>query len=118
LKAESDSSDLGGNLVAKMPVFAAYAHGGSPSNFPFIGQVSPDRKTIQPVILPGQSSFLTDLTLLILLWDTVKDELELGDALPLADVDLKAPLPYRDVLCVGKNYLEHANVRIPGRCSA
>ncbi|KZO98402.1 hypothetical protein CALVIDRAFT_535495 [Calocera viscosa TUFC12733] len=91
-----------------MPIFAAFTHAGFASNFPYIGQVSSDHETIQPVTLPGQSSPLTDLTLLILLWDTVKDELELGDKLSLSDVELKAPLPYRDVLCVGKNYMEHA----------
>ncbi|EJU01914.1 hypothetical protein DACRYDRAFT_107649 [Dacryopinax primogenitus] len=95
-----------------MPTFAAFTLSGS-SNFPFIGQVSPDRTTIQPITLPGQSSVLNDLTVLILLWDTVKDELELGEALSLQDVELNAPLPYRDVLCVGKNYREHAAIAMP-----
>jgi 2-keto-4-pentenoate hydratase/2-oxohepta-3-ene-1,7-dioic acid hydratase in catechol pathway len=55
---------------------------------------------------------LTDMTTLIERFHEVKDVLEFdSQAIPFAEVRFAAPIrrPRRNVMCVGKNYLEHAH---------
>lgn len=73
-----------------------------------VGLVSGNGETIRPVLFPN-SALVASLHHLIAQWDTVKDRLIPGQPEEkVDDVEILAPLRGRDILCVGKNYKEHA----------
>lgn len=69
-----------------------------------VGVVKADKA--YPVKVAGE--VVSDLVPIIADWDRIKNNLELGEPRDISGLQVEAPLPYRDVLCVGKNYSEHA----------
>lgn len=88
---------------------ATYRRGGTPS----VGVVDADGQRVVPVgaALNGASQ---DMVALIQRFDELRAALPTassnGASIALADVQLEAPIPRpaRNVMCVGKNYYEHA----------
>ncbi|GAA5876549.1 hypothetical protein JCM3774_003135 [Rhodotorula dairenensis] len=73
-----------------------------------IGLVNADATRITPLSYASGRP-VTDLKVLIRDWDKVSASLQPGAAeVDLASVEVLAPVTGRDVLCVGKNYSEHA----------
>ena len=70
-----------------------------------VGVLSAAEDAVHPV--PGFS----DMTALIAAWDTLDAAaLTAGAPIPLADVELRAPIPHpaQDMMCLGINYYDHA----------
>ena len=84
---------------------AAFFHQGQPQ----VGLVSDDLQTVSLLDMPLADRELGALTLVDRL-SRGEALPEQGAALPLADVQLRAPLPHprRNIFCVGKNYHAHA----------
>jgi 2-keto-4-pentenoate hydratase/2-oxohepta-3-ene-1,7-dioic acid hydratase in catechol pathway len=81
--------------------FATFAHGGREQ----IGIVDEAAKRVHPL------SAARDMLDLVERYGTLKSSLKPeGAGIPLSEVQLKAPIPQprRNVICVGKNYREHA----------
>jgi 2-keto-4-pentenoate hydratase/2-oxohepta-3-ene-1,7-dioic acid hydratase in catechol pathway len=81
--------------------FATFAQGGRDQ----VGLVDEAAGRLHPI------SAATDMLDLVARWDALKGGLKpQGGGLPLSEVELKAPIPRprRNVICVGKNYREHA----------
>jgi 2-keto-4-pentenoate hydratase/2-oxohepta-3-ene-1,7-dioic acid hydratase in catechol pathway len=81
--------------------FATFAHDGREQ----VGIVDEGAGRLHPLAAAG------DMLDLIARYDALKSGLApQGDGLPLAEVKLKAPIPRpaRNIVCVGKNYREHA----------
>ena len=81
--------------------FATFAHGGQDR----IGIVDEAARRVFPI------SAAADILDLIARYDALRDGLKPdGSGIPLSEVELKAPIPRprRNVICVGKNYREHA----------
>jgi 2-keto-4-pentenoate hydratase/2-oxohepta-3-ene-1,7-dioic acid hydratase in catechol pathway len=81
--------------------FATFVHGGRDH----IGVVDEAGARLHPV------SAAKDMLDLVERYEALKGELKPeGSGIPLSEVQLKAPipLPRRNVICVGKNYREHA----------
>jgi 2-keto-4-pentenoate hydratase/2-oxohepta-3-ene-1,7-dioic acid hydratase in catechol pathway len=81
--------------------FATFVHGGRDH----IGIVDEAGARLHPV------SAAKDMLDLVERYEALKGELQPeGSGIPLSEVQLKAPipLPRRNVICVGKNYREHA----------
>ncbi|GAA5960157.1 hypothetical protein JCM8115_002530 [Rhodotorula mucilaginosa] len=73
-----------------------------------IGLVNSDATRVTPLNYASGRP-VTDLKVLIRDWDAVSASLQPGAGeIDLADVEVLAPVTGRDVLCVGKNYTEHA----------
>ncbi len=72
--------------------------------------VAPDEKSVWPLEdMLGRP--VPDLTAIVVELDTIKPRLKpTGAGLPLAAVKIEAPIPRpaRNIMCVGKNYHEHA----------
>ena len=69
-----------------------------------VGLVSQDETTIQPIAA-------TDMLDVITRWDALSGSLAAGgEGVPLSSVKLLAPIPHprRNIICVGKNYRDHA----------
>lgn len=80
-----------------------------------IGLVNSDATRVTPLNYASGRP-VTDLKVLIRDWDAVSASLQPGAGeIDLADVEVLAPVTGRDVLCVGKNYTEHARYVV--RCS-
>jgi 2-keto-4-pentenoate hydratase/2-oxohepta-3-ene-1,7-dioic acid hydratase in catechol pathway len=81
------------------------------SNSYAIASVDAASQTVQKLkLVDGQP--LNDMTTLIERFHQVKDALEFdSQAIPFAEVRFAAPIPRprRNVMCVGKNYFEHAH---------
>ncbi|HEX8665357.1 MAG TPA: fumarylacetoacetate hydrolase family protein [Beijerinckiaceae bacterium] len=80
---------------------ATFAYGGRTQ----VGLVDEAAGRLHPI------SAVADMLDLIERWGTPKGGLALqGGGIPLSEVELKAPIPRprRNVICVGKNYREHA----------
>jgi 2-keto-4-pentenoate hydratase/2-oxohepta-3-ene-1,7-dioic acid hydratase in catechol pathway len=76
----------------------------------FVGLVSDDREQVTPFELPGNVAAEGALAIIKLLADGGPLPATTGQAVPLASVQLLAPipLPRRNVWCVGRNYHAHA----------
>ena len=72
---------------------------------PRIGHYDLTAKTIQPLRFPSGTS-ITSLYQII--EAGITNAVPHGDPIPCTSTKVLPPLPSRDVLCVGKNYLEHA----------
>lgn len=73
-----------------------------------IGLVDANEQTVTPLLFPNYRP-VTSLHELIEEWDNVSEKLLPGSPSEnMSDVEILAPLRGRDVLCVGKNYKEHA----------
>lgn len=73
-----------------------------------IGLVNADATRVTPLSYASGRPVI-DLKVLIRDWDKVSASLQPGAAeVDLASVEVLAPVTGRDVLCVGKNYSEHA----------
>jgi 2-keto-4-pentenoate hydratase/2-oxohepta-3-ene-1,7-dioic acid hydratase in catechol pathway len=87
---------------------ATFQRGGTRS----VGVVDPEGRRIAP--LDAASTGFPDMLGLIARYDDLRKTLAAvnfnGSALDLADVQLEAPIPRpaRNVMCVGKNYYDHA----------
>jgi 2-keto-4-pentenoate hydratase/2-oxohepta-3-ene-1,7-dioic acid hydratase in catechol pathway len=80
--------------------FATFAQGGRDQ----VGLVDAAAGRVHPISA-------ADMLDLIARWDVLKGSLKPQDGgIPLSEVELKAPIPRprRNVVCVGKNYREHA----------
>jgi 2-keto-4-pentenoate hydratase/2-oxohepta-3-ene-1,7-dioic acid hydratase in catechol pathway len=75
-----------------------------------VGRVSPDGLTVTPLRLGDEVRGKGALALVELMASGSPLPQEAGEALPLAQVRLDAPIPHprRNIFCVGKNYGEHA----------
>lgn len=84
---------------------AAYIY----QNEPGVGLVSADGKSVQPLEMPPRQRVLGALPVIEALSRGEK-AVPAGAALPIAQVQLTAPLPHprRNIFCVGKNYHAHA----------
>jgi 2-keto-4-pentenoate hydratase/2-oxohepta-3-ene-1,7-dioic acid hydratase in catechol pathway len=81
------------------------------SNSYAIAAVDAAAQTVRKLKSAGGQT-VTDMTTLIERFQEVKDALEFdSEALPFAAVSFAAPIrrPRRNVMCVGKNYFEHAH---------
>lgn len=58
-------------------------------------------------------AFITDSTTLIPIVETRLDKITLSDTIPIEDAKLAAPIPRpaRNIVCVGRNYVAHAQER-------
>jgi 2-keto-4-pentenoate hydratase/2-oxohepta-3-ene-1,7-dioic acid hydratase in catechol pathway len=76
----------------------------------FVGLVSDDRKQVTPFELPENLAAEGALAIIKLLADGGPLPASTGQAVPLASVQLLAPIPVprRNVWCVGRNYHAHA----------
>jgi 2-keto-4-pentenoate hydratase/2-oxohepta-3-ene-1,7-dioic acid hydratase in catechol pathway len=76
----------------------------------FVGLVSDDREQVTPFQLPGNAAAEGALAIIKLLADGGALPAPTGQAVPLASVQLLAPipLPRRNLWCVGRNYHAHA----------
>jgi 2-keto-4-pentenoate hydratase/2-oxohepta-3-ene-1,7-dioic acid hydratase in catechol pathway len=76
----------------------------------FVGLVSDDRERVTPFELPENVAAEGALAIIKLLADGGALPASAGQAVPLASVQLLAPLPVprRNVWCVGRNYHAHA----------
>ena len=70
-----------------------------------VGIVDEAAQSVRPL-----DASIRDIVDIVERYDELKGSLKGGDALPLASVKLRAPIPAprRNVICVGKNYREHA----------
>src|SRR5919202_4645212 len=70
-----------------------------------VGIVDEAAQSVRPL-----DDSIRDIVDIVERYDELKGRLQGGDALPLASVKLRAPIPAprRNVICVGKNYREHA----------
>jgi 2-keto-4-pentenoate hydratase/2-oxohepta-3-ene-1,7-dioic acid hydratase in catechol pathway len=85
---------------------AAYRHQGTPG----VGLLTADGLHVQPLALPADALELGALPLVQAL--AAGGSLPAAGApIPLADVQLRAPIPHprRNIFCVGKNYHAHAS---------
>lgn len=76
----------------------------------FVGLVSSDHQSVTPLDLPQNAAATGVLTVIELLAKGEALPATSGPALPLASVQLEAPLPRprRNLWCVGRNYHAHA----------
>jgi 2-keto-4-pentenoate hydratase/2-oxohepta-3-ene-1,7-dioic acid hydratase in catechol pathway len=76
----------------------------------FVGLVSDNREQVTPFELPGSVAAEGALAIIKLLADGGSLPATTGQAVPLASVQLLAPIPVprRNVWCVGRNYHAHA----------
>jgi 2-keto-4-pentenoate hydratase/2-oxohepta-3-ene-1,7-dioic acid hydratase in catechol pathway len=76
----------------------------------FVGLVSDDREQVTPFELPGDVAAEGALAIIKLLADGGPLPATTGQAVPLASVQLLAPIPAprRSIWCVGRNYHAHA----------
>jgi 2-keto-4-pentenoate hydratase/2-oxohepta-3-ene-1,7-dioic acid hydratase in catechol pathway len=76
----------------------------------FVGLVSDDRKQVTPFALPAELAAEGALAIIKLLADGGALPVPTGQGVPLASVQLLAPIPVprRNVWCVGRNYHAHA----------
>lgn len=76
----------------------------------FVGLVSDDREQVTPFALPESVAAEGALAIIKLLADGGALPASTGQAVPLASVQLLAPIPVprRNVWCVGRNYHAHA----------
>jgi 2-keto-4-pentenoate hydratase/2-oxohepta-3-ene-1,7-dioic acid hydratase in catechol pathway len=76
----------------------------------FVGLVSDDREQVTPFDLPENEAAEGALAIIKLLADGGALPASTGQAVPLASVQLLAPIPVprRNVWCVGRNYHAHA----------
>ena len=105
-RSESRSERSGGGTVTHH----SFAFADKTAQFPTgrIGLVNSDATRITPLNYASGRP-VTDLKVLIRDWDAVSASLQPGAGeIDLADVEVLAPVTGRDVLCVGKNYTEHA----------
>lgn len=73
-----------------------------------VGLVSADGTRVVPIDFPSGRP-VVDLKVLIRDWDTVASSLLPSHAVEsISAVEIFAPVTGRDIICVGKNYLEHA----------
>ena len=81
--------------------FACFESGGEPR----VGIVDEGGTTIRPI-----EPAVRDIVEIIEGWHERKGSLRGGEPVPIGDVKLLAPMPAprRNVICVGKNYREHA----------
>ncbi|KAH8658142.1 hypothetical protein BX600DRAFT_514657 [Xylariales sp. PMI_506] len=90
---------------ASLTNYVSFRDPRSKSNSPRIGHYDLDAKTIQPL------SFLSG-TPLSTLYEVIEVGAEniaaSGDPVPAASLQILPPITGRDILCVGKNYAEHA----------
>src|SRR4051794_18825569 len=86
--------------------FATYQSGGRHG----IALVQPAAGTLRPL---GEGLGAPDMIDLIARFAAIKDRIEAsaGAPIPLSGVTLAAPIPRpaRNVMCVGKNYYDHAH---------
>jgi 2-keto-4-pentenoate hydratase/2-oxohepta-3-ene-1,7-dioic acid hydratase in catechol pathway len=70
-----------------------------------VGMVDEAAQTVRPF-----GSEIRDIVDIVERYDELKGRLRGGDPVPLAGVKLRAPIPAprRNIICVGKNYREHA----------
>lgn len=69
-----------------------------------VGLVSADEQTVHPIAAADMLDVITR-------WDALSGSVaEGGDGVPLSSVRLLAPIPHprRNIICVGKNYRDHA----------
>ena len=81
--------------------FACFETGGRPR----VGIVDESGTVVRPL-----EPAVHDIVEIIERWQELKGTLRGGDAVPLAEAKLLAPMPAprRNIICVGKNYREHA----------
>jgi 2-keto-4-pentenoate hydratase/2-oxohepta-3-ene-1,7-dioic acid hydratase in catechol pathway len=74
----------------------------------YVGIVSDDLQTVTPYQLSQQDAQRGALTIIEMMAEG-KVLPSMGQAVPLKEVCLRAPIPYprRNIFCVGKNYLDH-----------
>ncbi len=86
--------------------FASYRQGDRRG----IALVEPEVGVLRPL---GAAAGIGQMIDLIARYDALKDGLrkDLGAAIPLSDVTVEAPIPRpaRNIMCVGKNYYDHAH---------
>lgn len=68
-----------------------------------VGLVSADEQTIHPIAAADMLDVITR-------WDAISANLGAGESVPVSSVKLLAPIPHprRNIICVGKNYRDHA----------
>lgn len=68
-----------------------------------VGLVSADEQTIHPIAAADMLDVITR-------WDAISASLGEGESVPVSSVKLLAPIPHprRNIICVGKNYRDHA----------
>ena len=86
--------------------FVTFLHNGGQR----VGIIDPERAAVWPIadLVPEFTENLLDL---VRGFDEIKNFLTpTDDGIPVNDVSLCAPIsrPERNILCVGKNYLEHS----------
>jgi 2-keto-4-pentenoate hydratase/2-oxohepta-3-ene-1,7-dioic acid hydratase in catechol pathway len=74
----------------------------------YVGIVSDDLQTVTPYQLSQQDAQRGALTIIEMMAEGIALP-SMGQAVPLREVCLRAPIPYprRNIFCVGKNYLDH-----------
>ena len=74
-----------------------------------VAVVDLENQSVQPIAQNGKP--ISDMTWLIENFATAKEQWTLGTAIPFSEVVFNAavPRPRRNVMCVGKNYFEHAH---------
>ena len=74
----------------------------------YVGIVSDDLQTVTPYQLSQQDAQRGALTIIEMMAEGIALP-SMGQAVPLKEVCLRAPIPYprRNIFCVGKNYLDH-----------
>lgn len=81
------------------------------NNSKAIACVDVDSQTVRKLVAAGGET-ISEMAVLIERFDAVKGALEFeNQAIPFAQVQFAAPIqrPRRNILCVGKNYFEHAH---------
>src|SRR5919107_1626089 len=70
-----------------------------------VGIVDEAAQSVRPL-----DASIRDIVDIVERYDELKGSLKGGDPVPLASVKLRAPIPAprRNIICVGKNYREHA----------
>lgn len=71
--------------------------------------VDPDRNTFVPLPIPDMQELITKYKEYLPQIRAAQEMLTASDCTSLRDAELLAPIPYpkRNILCLGKNYLEH-----------
>lgn len=92
-----------GTRAQSLTNYIAFQSAGS--NNPFIGHYSPENNTVQPLAFSSGTP-LSNLYQVIEVGES--GIIPWGEALSFDSVKVLPPISGRDVLCVGKNYAEHA----------
>ena len=89
--------------------FLAYRPKSAAKSVTLVGLLSQDGSTVQPLRHPHTGEQVHDFFDVIEQWDTFSKFAPAANAgIALSEVEFAAPLLGRDVMAVGKNYVEHA----------